>query len=280
MIIDTHTHFYDPFRPEGVPWPPPDHPFLYRRVLPADLKALPGTEEVTGTVVVEASSWLEDNPWILELAADEPWIVGFVGQLPVGQPDFHQHLTRLAADPLFRGIRCGGDRFLQNHPKDFLTDLKALAERNLTLDVLIRAEHLDAVLAVAHQIPELRIVINHILHMPVDGEPIRAEWQARMERAASVPNLYMKVSAVMEQSTQSPAPLELDFYRPALDLLWETFGTHRVLYGSNWPVSDRSGRTYADYLNMVTAYFAEKGEAATANYFWRNASTVYQWVQR
>ena len=21
MIIDTHTHFYDPTRPEGVPWP-------------------------------------------------------------------------------------------------------------------------------------------------------------------------------------------------------------------------------------------------------------------
>ena len=34
MIIDTHTHFYDPTRPEGVPWPPADNELLYRTVLP------------------------------------------------------------------------------------------------------------------------------------------------------------------------------------------------------------------------------------------------------
>ena len=28
-IIDCHTHFYDPGRPEGIPWPPKDSP-LYR----------------------------------------------------------------------------------------------------------------------------------------------------------------------------------------------------------------------------------------------------------
>ena len=28
MIIDTHTHFYDPFRPQGVPWPEKDDEIL------------------------------------------------------------------------------------------------------------------------------------------------------------------------------------------------------------------------------------------------------------
>ena len=40
MIIDTHTHFYDPTRPEGVPWPNPNDEVLYRRVMPDDYKAL------------------------------------------------------------------------------------------------------------------------------------------------------------------------------------------------------------------------------------------------
>ena len=31
MIVDTHTHFYDPFRPQGVPWPEKDDEILYRR---------------------------------------------------------------------------------------------------------------------------------------------------------------------------------------------------------------------------------------------------------
>ena len=34
MIIDTHTHFYDPTRPQGIPWPPAENELLYRTVQP------------------------------------------------------------------------------------------------------------------------------------------------------------------------------------------------------------------------------------------------------
>src|SRR6266542_3780288 len=64
-LIDTHTHFYDPTRAEGVPWPPRDDKLLYRTRLPKDYRALPVPRPVTGTVVVEASPWLEDNQWVL-----------------------------------------------------------------------------------------------------------------------------------------------------------------------------------------------------------------------
>ena len=37
-IIDTHTHFYDTTRPQGVPWPPKTEKILYRPVLPAGLE--------------------------------------------------------------------------------------------------------------------------------------------------------------------------------------------------------------------------------------------------
>ena len=35
QIIDTHTHFYDPSRRQGVPWPPKTDALLYRTVLPS-----------------------------------------------------------------------------------------------------------------------------------------------------------------------------------------------------------------------------------------------------
>jgi len=53
-VIDTHIHFYDPSRPQGVPWPPRDEKLLYRTVLPKTYRALPVPKPVTGTVVVEA----------------------------------------------------------------------------------------------------------------------------------------------------------------------------------------------------------------------------------
>ena len=98
MIIDTHTHFYDPTRPEGVPWPNPDDDVLYRKVMPEDYKALAVPEGAIGTVVVEASKWLEDNQWILDLAADEPFIVGFVGHLEPDDANFEGSLDKILCE--------------------------------------------------------------------------------------------------------------------------------------------------------------------------------------
>ena len=79
-VIDCHTHFYDPERPQGIPWPEKGSS-LYRTVLPEHLRALPHAIPVTGTIIVEASSWLEDNQWLLDIAADDPFVVGIVGHL-------------------------------------------------------------------------------------------------------------------------------------------------------------------------------------------------------
>src|SRR5690242_19820768 len=80
-IIDTHTHFYDPSRPQGVPWPPKNDPVLYRTVLPAEFRSITEPLGVRGTVVVEASALVEDNAWILEIAKNEPFLLGLVGHL-------------------------------------------------------------------------------------------------------------------------------------------------------------------------------------------------------
>ena len=108
-FIDTHTHFYDPSRPQGVPWPSKGDAVLYRTVLPAEYKRFAEALGVGGTVVVEASPWLEDNQFILDLAMDEPFILGLCGNLPPGENSFKQHLSRFTKNPLFRGIRISGD---------------------------------------------------------------------------------------------------------------------------------------------------------------------------
>ena len=59
-VIDTHTHFYDPKRPQGIPWPNKNDEFLYRTVLPDEYKAVTKPLGVRGTVVVEASKRFED----------------------------------------------------------------------------------------------------------------------------------------------------------------------------------------------------------------------------
>ncbi len=282
LIIDTHTHFYDPTRPQGVPWPDKNDNILYRKVFPSDYRALATPQPVVGTVVVEASSWLEDNQWILDLAASNPFIVGFVGNLPVGQPGFQDHLHRFARNPIFRGLRIGGDR-LHSGLDDpvFLADIKELADRDLALDVLVGPEQLPDVARLAQAVPKLRIVIDHVANLRIDGQAPPVAWRDGMRALGQHRNVYCKVSGLVEGTgkTDGAAPSKVDFYRPVLDGIWEGFGPDRLIYGSNWPVSARFA-SLATVQGIVTAYFAERGRAATEKVFSKNAKKVYQWLKR
>ena len=185
MIIDTHIHLYDPSRPQGVPWPSPNDEVLYRTVLPEHYKALAVPEGVTGTVIVEASEWVEDNQWILNIAINEPLIVGFVGNLQLGSKDFEKNLNRFFVNPLFRGIRPRGSSIKNlEQSKKSLTDIEILAGKNLSLDLLVGPGDLTDVAALARRIPELRIVINHIAGVRIDGKKPDSAWIEGMQMAA------------------------------------------------------------------------------------------------
>ncbi len=279
MIIDTHTHFYDPQRPQGVPWPAPTHELLFRQVLPEHFRAVAAPCGVTGTVVVEASAWLEDNQWILDLAAQTDLIVGFVGNLDPAGAEFAGHIRRFAANPLFRGIRCGGRAFEDVHTGGLLAGLEELVRHDLELDVLVSKQHLGQVCEVARALPGIRIVINHIAHVPIDGRAPDSEWTTAIQQAAAMPGIYMKVSAVLEQSRVQPAPADPDFYRPTLEVLWQAFGEDRLIYGSNWPVCERAS-DYVTAFAVVREFIDEKGTGAADKFWWRNARAAYKYVER
>jgi predicted TIM-barrel fold metal-dependent hydrolase len=281
-IIDCHTHFYDPSRPGGVPWPSQDDKVLFRTVLPKHFREVAGPLGVTGTVVVEASPLVEDNQWLLDLAEDEPWIVGIVGRLAPGSDDFGVHLARFAKNPLFRGIRVGhADLKRGLEERRFLDDLQRLADADLQLDLNGGPDLPADVARAADQSKNLRIVINHCANLKIDGKPPPADWLAGMQAAAGHKNVWCKVSALVEGAGRGgqPAPKEVDFYRPVLDSLWTTFGEDRLIYGSNWPVSERFG-SYETVFTIAATYFRGKGESAAEKFFAGNAKAAYKWRVR
>ena len=138
-------------------------------------------------------------------------------------------------NPLFLGIRCGylWDRNLATElPKpDFIADLKFLAEAGLEMDVVGGPSLLNDVVTITDRVPELRIVIDHLPYdAPTDPKVLRELGKRRQ--------VYVKVSNVLRR-VANRVPADLAYYRPALDELWDVFGADRLIYGSNWPVSDR-----------------------------------------
>ncbi len=279
-VIDTHVHFYDPTRAEGVPWPKPGTP-LYRKVMPADWRSLAGPLGIHKMVVVEASPWVEDNQWILDLAATEKAIVGFVGNLDPKDPKFAENLKRFAAHPIFRGVRWRGDLVRLDADTDkVLAGARLLADHGLALDLNGPPAALPQAAKLAADVPGLRIVINH-LGSAGDAKNLQPGWLENIRQIAQQPNVFMKVSALVEQvkGPEGRAPKSADYYLPILDHLWQCFGPDRLIYGSNWPVSDR-GAPYETVFKIVSEYFTGQGQEAAEKYFWRNSLAAYRWAER
>ncbi len=275
--IDTHTHFYDPSRKQGVPWPKPEENILYKPHYPAQFRALTSSLNIVGTVVVEASPWVEDNQWILDLAKENDDIVGFIGNLKLGEPEFAAQLKRFSANPIFRGLRLGEKAVIEGMGQSaFERDLQRMGDQSLTLDLVGNAPMLPLIPRIAKLAPQLRIVIDHLPFPAWDSDP--AAMKTALAEITHVPLVFAKVSHVMRR-VDGRTIEDAALYRLRLDVLWESFGADRVVFGSNWPVS----KLFAPYDSLhktVAEYFGEKGQAVTEKYFWRNSRRAYSWVPR
>lgn len=283
-VIDTHIHLFDVSRQGGIPWPPSTNKVLYKTALPDRYRKLALPFGIKGAIEVECSPQVEDNQWVLDVAAKDTIIVGTVGNLEPGKPGFGRQLERFTKNPLFRGIRYGtlwGRKFHEEMKRaEFFADVKLLAAANMTLDAAIASPRLIADLVrLTDRVANLRVVINHLpqLDPPTGAGPLR-EYEANLKELSGRGLVYVKLSAVLRR-VDGKVPLDLAFYRPRLDHLVEVFGEDRVLYGSDWPNSDQWA-AYPQVFGIVRDYFMARGRSAAEKYFWKNSVKAYQWVKR
>lgn len=283
-IIDTHIHLFDPRRPQGVPWPAKDDSVLYKPALPERFREVTKGLGVVGAIEVECSPWLEDNQWVLDVADKDTIMVGTVGNLEPGKPDFAKHLERFSKNRLFRGIRYGNlwghDLATGLEEPAFIGDLKRLADAGLVLDTANPTPQLlAAIVRVTDLVPKLRIVVDHLpeLLRPA-AKPDQAIYDDAIKQLAQRPQVFVKVSAVL-RSVNGKVSYDLASYKPMLDELYDTFGPNRLLYGSDWPNSDPMGK-YEQVLGVVREYFMTKGRESAEKYFWKNSVMAYEWVRR
>ena len=200
-----------------------------------------------------------------------------MGNLPVGTPEFPALLDRFSSNRLFRGLRIGGSRLKEglNQPS-FMKDLQRLADKDLSVDVLGSTDMLGDVLQLTTRIPNLRIIIDHVANIPVDGQAAPETWRRGMDALAPAKNVACKVSGLVEGTGKKDgtAPTGVDFYRPVLDHIWNVFGENRLIYGSNWPVSERFASLNA-VQSITHAYFSAKGSLITDKTFALNAGKFY-----
>jgi L-fuconolactonase len=235
-----------------------------------------------GAVKVEASPWVEDNLWVLEVSQRDTIIVGVIGNLEPDKPEFKEYFDRYRKHPLFRGIRYGNlwgrDVGKQADNPTFIDGLKLLADADLVLDTANpRMPLLEAMLKISDKVPQLRIVLDHLPNFdPTDAE--RAAYDAALKEFAKRPQIYVKLSAILRR-VNGQVSTDLNSYRAKLDRLVETFGEDRILFGSDWPNSD--GVAPVDQVFKIAKdYFATKPRPVAEKYFWKNSVAAYKWIKR
>jgi predicted TIM-barrel fold metal-dependent hydrolase len=237
---------------------------------------------IVGAIKVEASPWVEDNLWVLEVAERDTIIVGVIGNLEPDKPGFAEMLDRYHKNRLFRGIRYGNlwgrDITKQADNPAFIEGLKLLQQGDLVLDTANpRVDLLQAVVKLTDIIPDLRVVLDHLPSLEPNAETQNAYDEA-LDHLRQRPQVFVKLSAVIHR-VNGQVSTELTPYRDRLEQLIGTFGEDRILFGSDWPNSD--GVTPLDkVVGVVREFFQTQPKEVAEKYFWKNSLAAYKWIKR
>ncbi|CAJ4951341.1 amidohydrolase family protein [Burkholderia pseudomallei] len=275
--IDVHQHFWDLAR-NDYGWLKPDLRPLYRSFGPSDLAPLREQAGVACTVVVQAAPTVEETRYLLDLARGDASIAGVVGWVPLLERDAPALIANLKRDAKFKGVR----PMLQDIPDDnwianpaLAPAIEALIEHDLAFDALILIRHVDALEAFATRFPALRIVIDHGAKPPIHmGCAGWQPWADGIARLAQLPHVYCKLSGLATVAGDGWTEATL---RPYVDHLIASFGTRRLMWGSDWPVVNLNGdylRWHSVAIKLLDGLFDAEREAI----FGVNAMEFYRLV--
>ncbi len=274
--IDTHIHLYDTRREGSSIFLNPEiHAKIYFPHFARQFSDTAGTGEVGLAVVVEASQRREDNYWLMAHVDTSAALVAFIGNLDPRDPLFEKDLDSLSEHKKFRGIRIRPVEPIDLSDPLIIESFNELARRNLVLELGGNGVDPLVVADIARRYPRMNIIMNHLAGgTMVDGHIQPEDWKARLAVFASVPNVYCKISALFEASGKNPAPVNSGEYDALIDPVVAAFGPERVLFGSNWPLSDMLG-SYKEMIRMLEDYCHRHPDLSPEKLLYRNAVRAY-----
>lgn len=272
MVIDAHVHFWK-FNKQRDAWITDDMKILQQDYLPEHLASTLKRNGVDGVIAVQASQEEVETRFLAELAKTHPLIRGVVGWIDLQADNIAERLAHFTQYTSIRGYR----HVVQAEPDDFLLrpnfqrGIRALQPYNYTYDVLIYHNQLKPAIEFVAKFPDQKLIIDHCAKPDIRHKKID-EWKVLMKEIAQQPNVYCKLSGLFTEAawkTWSAA----EFY-PYLDVVFEAFGTDRLVFGSDWPVVLVSG-IYVQWKSLVEKYLERYPEEEKEKVFGLNAVAFY-----
>ena len=273
LRIDSHQHFwkYDPVRYD---WIDDSMSVIQKDFLPEDLDPILKANGFDGCITVQSHQSEEENEFQLANAEQHSFIKGVVGWVDLQslqieeRLDYYQQFKKLKG---FRHILQGeSQRDFMLRP-DFLKGISLLKKYDYTYDILILPDQLQYTADFVAQFPDQRFVIDHIAKPNIKQQELKG-WAKDIKAIAAFENVYCKVSGmVTEADWQNWQPADFNNY---LEVVTDSFGTSRLMYGSDWPVC-KVAADYEQVVNIVKDYFSAFSQTEQQAFFGGNAIEFY-----
>lgn len=274
-VFDTHQHL---IYPELFNYPWIDSaPALQKSFTLEQYQALTKDFRIERSLFVEVDTHEDESA--KEAAhfcglADDPAsrIEGVIAAARPEHAQFEMYLDRISHRSL-KGIR----RVLYTQPTamieqlQFKENIKLLGKRSLTFDLCISEQQYSACYDLITHCPDTIFVLDHC------GRPQMAEhtfvaWRSSLQRLAECPNVYCKLSGIIEQL--NPQDDALSKLAPYFDICLELFGVNRVLWGSDWPVCELGGGL-DNWLECTLQWAASLNAQERSRWLYDNAAALY-----
>ncbi len=271
--IDSHQHFWK-FDPVRDSWIDESMSAIAQDFLPQDLAPILAQHQFDGCVVVQSDQSEAENDFQLQNAANFPFIKGVVGWVDLRSDNVEERLQEYQKNSLMKGFRHvlqgESNRALMLDP-NFKQGLKLLPKYNFTYDILIFPDQLKYVDEFFASNEAMPMLLDHIAKPNLKTGDF-AEWKKDIQKLAAYKHLYCKVSGLItEADWHNWTYLQI---KPCLDIIFDTFGVDRLMFGSDWPVCNLAGG-YDKMLSVVKQYTAQLNENEQAKFWGENATKFY-----
>jgi predicted TIM-barrel fold metal-dependent hydrolase len=144
---------------------------------------------------------------------------------------------------------------------------KYCSDNGISVAISMRQDGLPHLVEVVRRFPEVRIVLDHLLHAPMDDGAPYAKVEPMFEMA-QYPNVFLKLTTAIIQRSRQGLATPASFFGK----LMNTFGSQRIAWGSNFPaVADSFPGLVAEAKEILSILPADDQE----NIFWRTAASLY-----
>ena len=161
-------------------------------------------------------------------------------------------LMALVAIPAVRGIRriLEDGKFETVLEPGFVEGVRRVGRAGLPFEIGVRHWGLTFGLELARRCPDVTFVLDHI-GKPGIKHGLREPWWSQIRELAKLPNVVCKVSGVITEADHGAWTKEQ--VKPYVAHTIECFGFDRVMYGSDWTVSELTHPypTWVDILDEV-----------------------------